>query len=624
MTTILGIVCLGVNACRDPESVGQAYADSLRSVSDVDSGEATTLRFDGGILGVRSGGPEKASVSALEDDWLCVGDVRIDNAEDLARQLGHDVAGPGVLGASLMLAAYRAWGVQGFARLIGDFAVVLVNTRRCELVLARDAVGTRPLYLSFDRDRLLVSSELRAVVALRGAPLAIDPAEALRSLQLGGSGAPAPDRTMYAGIERVAPGSCIVWSGVRRQVYRYWDPRLIRQRRALDVVAAAEELHERLVVATVRRTKVDGPIGGHLSGGLDSSTIAAILQVHCAGLRPSPTYFSWTPRDVVPTDSSELRTIEAFAAHYGVRPVFVDGADLVAFREHPSAISQSPLYPWNSLHIEQHVQRRAQSMGIRHLMSGWGGDEAASHQGLGLEMELFLGLRLRQLYRTLSDGAPARSGLARWRALAGRAKRAIIEPTLRRLVPRERLSIASAALRRQFPTPVQHGATLDVGLSVRETQLSRYFDGYLTDRIESWYCHGKRHGLTYSYPLLDRDVLELVYSLPGGHFFHHGASRYVYRSAVERYWPDGLAWIDAKRETGLKGYFAALQKTGIGSLRDSLACFSDDPRVSRWFDRVALEMVFSRAAQSGATVDLELIARAEELAALELALANCQ
>jgi asparagine synthase (glutamine-hydrolysing) len=176
---------------------------------------------------------------------------------------------------------YEELGDEAVARLDGMFVLVLWDARRRRLLLARDPVGKKPLYWCADERRFAFASEIKALLAA-GAPARLDERSLGESIAYGY--VPTP-RTLFAGIHKLPPASWLAVdaSGVGTP-RAYWDLRFPDDGAAEDIglEAAAERLRATLTEAVRKRLVADVPLGVLLSGGVDSSAVAALV----ARLRP--------------------------------------------------------------------------------------------------------------------------------------------------------------------------------------------------------------------------------------------------------------------------------------------------------------------------------------------------
>jgi asparagine synthase (glutamine-hydrolysing) len=178
----------------------------------------------------------------------------------------------------VVLKAYAHWGTDFVSHFQGMFAIAVVEHLRGRVVLARDRLGIKPVYLDQRNDRLRFASTVQALLAGGGVDTSID-RTALAHYMTFHSVVPAP-RTILTGIRKLPPATVRVFEpdGTSRDI-RYWDPRFTRD----DDCAAwsdrewEEALLERLQLAVRRRMVADVSVGVLLSGGIDSSLVVALL-----------------------------------------------------------------------------------------------------------------------------------------------------------------------------------------------------------------------------------------------------------------------------------------------------------------------------------------------------------
>ncbi len=201
------------------------------------------------------------------------------NYPELRRRLaaeGHRFFSTG--DTEVVLKAYRQWGRAFVEQLQGMFACALVELDTGRLVLARDRLGIKPLYLAQAEGALRFASTLPALLAGGGIDTSVDPV-ALHHYLSFHSVVP-PPRTILAGVAKLPPASVLVVEpdGSRRQ-HRYWhaDHRRRPQHAAMSAGDWEEAVAAALRLAVERRLVADVPVGVLLSGGLDSSLIVGLL-----------------------------------------------------------------------------------------------------------------------------------------------------------------------------------------------------------------------------------------------------------------------------------------------------------------------------------------------------------
>jgi asparagine synthase (glutamine-hydrolysing) len=211
--------------------------------------------------------------------------------------------------------AYRQWGTDCVAHFHGMFAFALVEHESGRLVLARDRLGIKPLYLSHTAGRIRFASTLPALLAAGDVDTSVDRV-ALQFYMTFHSVVPAP-RTMLNGVHKLPPATVrIVEADGKSRDITYWDPPFERDR-ALDRWSEGdwqEALIAALRVAVKRRQVADVPVGVLLSGGIDSSLVVALLAE--AGQQDLQT-FSVGFDDAGGESGNEFEYSDLVASHFG-------------------------------------------------------------------------------------------------------------------------------------------------------------------------------------------------------------------------------------------------------------------------------------------------------------------
>lgn len=214
------------------------------------------------------------------------------NAEDIRREIGP-LAWRGHSDTEVLVEAVALWGLEAaLRRSNGMFALAVWDRRDHILHLARDRIGKKPLYYGWAGDDFIFGSELKALWRHPGFDAAIDPTALTDFLRVGyvpGS------RSIFASTLKLPAGQILAIGGDRRLpavLHTYWDRKDIALR-GLDArdsgkTATSEELDALLRDAVGIRTVADVPVGGLLSGGIDSSLIVALMGKSATG--PVHTY----------------------------------------------------------------------------------------------------------------------------------------------------------------------------------------------------------------------------------------------------------------------------------------------------------------------------------------------
>lgn len=169
---------------------------------------------------------------------------------------------------------YEDEGPACFEHLSGMFAIAIWDSRHRRLVLGRDRLGKKPLVYRHDPGRLLFASELKSLLQVPGIPRDVDPAAVDEYLTY--QYVPHPG-TILKGFRKLPPGYLAIWQEDRLEVRPYWKPDFSQQQ-TISQGEAQERLEVLLEQAVKTRMRSDVPLGAFLSGGVDSSLIAALMQ----------------------------------------------------------------------------------------------------------------------------------------------------------------------------------------------------------------------------------------------------------------------------------------------------------------------------------------------------------
>ena len=461
------------------------------------------------------------------------------NHADLRRELERDGATfQSRCDTEVLLHGFARWGAGVLQRLNGQFAFAVWDAVGRTLFAARDRFGEKPLYWArTPAGHLLLASEIKAISASGLVSLKLDPTSV--DAYLGLYYVP-PDRSIYRNVHPLPPAHAAVWragGGWDLEPWRYWEPRFSRH-----------DLDEREAVATVRtlveravdrQTIADVPVGAFLSGGLDSTTIVALMSRRAG--RPVRT-FSVGFGDLI----NELPFARDAAAAYGTDHHEMEmDIDVAAMLGRMTDVYDEPF--GDSSNIPTFLVAEYARRNVKVVLSGDGGDE------------IFGGY---DWYRPLLDNAESDHGTDPWErhmvgATALTSDRSALWGTPLSQPPDfgELSRGAAAAVRdRYFPcgaiTGIDRAASFDVACSLPGDILTK------VDRA------AMAHGLETRSPFLDVELAEFVLGLPahfrfagaGGGSSHPGAGlKHLLRQACQDLWPASI------RGRGKQGFGAPVR-----------------------------------------------------------------
>lgn len=226
--------------------------------------------------------------------YVLIFNGEIYNFPELRREL--EAAGQRFRGTSdteVLLHGIERWGMKAtLPRLNGMFAFALWDEQERKLILARDRFGEKPLYYAWQNGVLLFGSELKALMQYPGFRREIAPASVARLMGFGYIGTP---ESIFADVKKLRSG-CFLEASLGEapgDPQAYWNPREMLTHRAIELAGLSDEETIRRLDAMLRqavkhRMIADVPLGAFLSGGIDSSTVVALMQAQSG--RPVKTF----------------------------------------------------------------------------------------------------------------------------------------------------------------------------------------------------------------------------------------------------------------------------------------------------------------------------------------------
>ena len=433
--------------------------------------------------------------------------------------------------AALVLAAYLKDGEACFAKLRGMFAIVVWDERARRLLLVRDPLGLRPLYYHQAGGRLVVASEIKAILDYEPAARAVNHRRLWGLVHRGlmdESG-----ESCFADIHPVSPGSIVRVGGAEPTATAFWTFDS-RGERTLDVAA----VRDALLAAVERHTPPDVPVGLTLSGGIDSAAIAGILarsphrdpkRIHA---------FSITP----PRTADESPFINATVRHTGIAHSYVslDGLDYARLVDDLVDAHDEPVHS-SGLLYQFALRRHISQAGCRAVLVGYGADEIfAGYPALAVPFLLALLAKGR-----LGD---ARRFVLGAQGLLQMPARQIAASAMQSVVTRRRTAVVRAAKRIV-------GANPQVSLRGPDTREVMVHDGGFNDGpdrpseflgalgdafrrnipllVRTEDRSATAHGLDLCAPFMDQALVEQALALPVHSYMAGGRNKAVLRDAVQ-------------------------------------------------------------------------------------------
>ena len=523
MSCIVGRLQRGARADADAGSIEQMLRPVRgRAPDGMEITHHGAVSLGQAFLRTGSSPAERPHRLTLDNQTWIVADARIDARATLLRELraaGRPVA-PDAPHGELILHAWGAFGDEFLDHLIGDFAFALWDAPRERLVCARDHFGVRPLHYAQMGDSLLVASDIASLTAVPGLSRELDDLSVADFLLFGMC--TEPDRTIHRHIRCLPPGTRLDASRDGVRVSRYWEPPRRKQTwlaRRSDYVLRFKEIFGEAVAERLP----GGAAATHLSGGMDSTTIAAVAapRMRAAGQDFMACHVSC--RSVVPEDE-EGPLASLVAAHLQLPLHVHDVGDLpllAPLPDPPGAIAAPCAYPHMAVQAQMH--REICESGARVLLSGYAADAvlapSAQYYASLLRGGRWARFALEAAHYVAAHGSLRATGLRTlWRP-------APTPPEWKPQVPDWISVLPAAALKNRWETWwTEHQGAVDSERQLRLPWLHRQFEAGEAPALP----------LVCRYPFLDVRLVEFFNTLPN----YMLAGKAILRVAMQGRLPD--------------------------------------------------------------------------------------
>jgi asparagine synthase (glutamine-hydrolysing) len=542
----------------------------------------------------------------------------------------------------VMLSAFQCFGIEpALRRFAGMFAIALWDRAKRELHLVRDRLGKKPLYVTMVKGALVFASELRALRTFPGFDAEIDLAAVTMLLRYGWI----PDHMcIWEGVFKLPPGTQLTVSAddlaansakhLRSQVKSWWSLEAMANAGQANPLPdgegeLVEQLEGLLRTAVGQRMIADVPLGALLSGGIDSTTVVALMQAQSA--RPVRTFtigFEEAGYD-------EAGHAECVARHLGTdhTTLHLSPAEARAIIPDLPSIWDEPFA--DESQIPTFLVARLARRNVKVVLSGDGGDESFGGYrrhvmasrfgaifGLPRPFRLAGGAALRlihagsggRLLRAMPFLAAVRRSLAgrdleKLAALVSARDEASLYENLLSLTNHP----AVATNRPTFDRAHAFAADLSGRLMYRD--LSRYLPGDVLVKVDR---ASMAVGLEARCPLLDHRVVEFALRLPAHMKVRGPVSKWLLRQVLRRYVPDALferpkagfnvpigAWLAGPLRPWAEDVFSTARRVNDGALDQQRVATIWREHLAGWRDRgnelwAILMFQAWRAAQNGA------------------------
>lgn len=537
---------------------------------------------------------------------IVVADAIIDNRDELAIGLGiHQSTLASMSDAELIRLSYLKWGEQCVQHLYGDYAFAVVSESGRNIFLARDHIGSRPLYWRQHGRTILFGSTIKSLVKYPKFKWSIDERSVAEYLHI-------PVKpisgTFFSDLQSVSSGSFVKIHNGRATEQEWWKPstRIARiHRNSAEAISECRDIVERAITDRVKSSRA---IGSHISGGIDSTGITLLAhEILRSQHRTLTRAYSWVPPESLenpiehPRDERSFINSIASAHNISVTYGSSDEENLLDFLSRPLEFETQA-----DLVDEIPILKKAMNDNIGVMLSGWGADEVFSSHARKYAGALLYSGKLSSAKKFIHNSY---GSLRRQNTIKSLILRELILPLLpgflysrvnpTRLV-RGAKTYASKALLEAHKDELSHRhETMKLGYNQSKTHLRQLKAGHLTMRMESWASWSAQHGFQYRYPLLDRRLLEFLLMLPPEYLFAGYRPRGLARAVFNEYGSEKASKEDRTNEAHKKKLRFQTWSLMAASIKGQ--SFEDD---CPWLDKKALVEAVSNPREELGTNEL--------------------
>jgi len=447
----------------------------------------------------------------------------------------------------VILAAYDCYKSKCLNFLDGMFAFAIWDEKEKILFAARDRFGEKPFYYWNENPHFVFGSEMKAIWAA-GIPKTWDERMMLNYLAMGQVQNPSEkSQTFFSNILSLPPAHYLIWhvASSKLDIVNYWniDKQIQQQITEQEAISTIDSM---LSISVQQRLRSEVPIGGSLSGGVDSTTLAWYISQHQSNYQSFSAVFPGSKID----ESSLIDELKKALPHNNYR-VTPTGLDMIRDFEKLAWHQEEP-FPSSSIYAQFCVHRLAASKGVKVLLDGQGADEifAGYHRYAHWYLQDLVGhkkfLHAKKERNLLHKNKVnfhwgfnnmVASFLPAHVALALEKKeyhKIIHHPHLNRDFLNQMKGREWEGISKPYVTKLNdilYFNTMQLGLE----ELLRYSDR-----------NSMAHGIEVRLPFLQPDLVAFVFSLPSSLKIHNGFMKWILRKMMDKRIPDNIVWQKSK------------------------------------------------------------------------------
>jgi asparagine synthase (glutamine-hydrolysing) len=524
------------------------FDDAIQKFSAKNNSIESNISDNNGFIQVKLGLP-KPSVFETDSFIIC-SDCRIDNKEELEKSLSINDSNPS--DDELILSAYKTWGDKCTEFLLGDFAFAIWDKKNKKLFCGRDHFGLKPFFFYHKDDTFVFSSEISTILSQTDLKFTIDEQYIADTISIVKS---EKNRTSFSEIKKLLPAHNLIFQNNTIKIEEYWK---LKPQETLTL--PEDEIIEHfkfLIIESIRcRLNTDEIIGAELSGGLDSSTIAA-----CANQFTQLKTFS----HVLPENKiGKIHPFKDEKEQIGLVCNFVKINNEYIYSEENGILdalnnnlSDLEFIPQQNFGIfSDSLYKKANQKGVSVLLSGFGGDEVITSKAALYLQELASNSNWKELFIDLTNqDIPWYKAYKRFVKYFMQAKIPFLYKAfalINKQKPWWYEKYDQLAFDNNFGSKMKikerYFSSFENSKpsSTQEQNIERITHAHVSQRLEYCSLAARKQGLEYRYPFFDRRLIEFYLSIPPRLKARNGIKRYAIRKAMEGLLPTEIQWREDK------------------------------------------------------------------------------
>ncbi len=464
----------------------------------------------------------------------------------------------------LVCKAFLHWGPSFVKRLNGDFAICIYQQNENRAFFFRDHLGIRPLAISRTGQAVYFATDMMGLCKALYGNKKIDPDYLLNQFIWVGYDY---DILPHKAVKKVSPAHYHQIDAENEQHIRYWHPESIKKDNKLDADQVKQELESILIDAVNIRADKRFNASAHVSGALDSGVVAALARKACKH-QERFFGFSWTPlrakkTDQMPYDERDL--VKKTCAINNITPVFADYG--------PEDCIQKKEFDWRSsisYLAEKKVIGFARDNKVNLIFSGWGGDEFISIGHRGVDADLIREFDWKYFFKKYPLSRPRK-------AISALLFNALFPGVLRTHSKYKTYPSVHRYIKKKLGCNIVPRKQRFRYSSRRDVHLQLLSMGHLGQRTADWFVAGRRNGIEYRYPLLDKRIVEYMLKVPSRCLTGGLHYRNILRAIGKNRLPPEVACSKSKEDPVGNAYFVYIAQEVFSSLIEGFEEYAFNP-----------------------------------------------